>query len=135
MLGGHHEALSSDPQSPRESQPWWQVPGAPVQPCAHRCNGKLQVQRETLSLVWWHRLVISALGRLRQGDYEFQASLCWGIRPCLKEPKSDIEFVCVYLGAGGWAGTADSCCVWLSVQVQGCPKVLLAEFVTVSTWL
>jgi hypothetical protein len=34
---------------------------------------------------WWYILVISALGRLRQGDLEFKASMDYLERPCLKK--------------------------------------------------
>jgi hypothetical protein len=34
-----------------------------------------------------HRTVILALGRLRQEDHEFKASLGCMERPCLKKPK------------------------------------------------
>lgn len=55
-----------------------------------------------LSLVWWCRPATSALGRLRQGDYEFQASLSYRVRPCLKEPKVTL-ISCVHICGGGGA--------------------------------
>jgi hypothetical protein len=36
--------------------------------------------------VWWHRPVIAELGRLKQKDHEFQASLGYIPRPYLKKP-------------------------------------------------
>jgi hypothetical protein len=34
---------------------------------------------------WWHMLAIPVFGRLRQDDQEFQASLGYLIRTCLKK--------------------------------------------------
>jgi hypothetical protein len=43
----------------------------------------------TLSLVFWHRLAIPTLGRLRQEDCEFKTSLGYTVRSCHKEnPKN-----------------------------------------------
>lgn len=44
--------------------------------------------------VWWLMSAIPALRRLRQGDcYEFQASLGYKVRPCLRshKPKLNIK--------------------------------------------
>jgi hypothetical protein len=40
------------------------------------------------SQVWWCTPVILALGRLRQEDCKFEASLDYGMRLCLKKKKS-----------------------------------------------
>jgi hypothetical protein len=37
--------------------------------------------------VWWCTPVISALGRLKQEDLEFEANLDYRVRPCLKKKK------------------------------------------------
>ena len=37
-----------------------------------------------VSWVWWHRAVIPILGRLRQEDHRFKASLSNLARPCFK---------------------------------------------------
>jgi hypothetical protein len=39
------------------------------------------------SWVWWHTSVISALGRLRQEDHKFKASLGYIVRSWLKKKK------------------------------------------------
>jgi hypothetical protein len=36
-----------------------------------------------LQLVWWHTPIISALGRLKQEDCEFEGSLGYMAKPCL----------------------------------------------------
>lgn len=52
------------------------------------------------SLAWWHMIVISALGRWRQGDYKFKAILSdieslrpvWGyMRPYLKSKITNLR--------------------------------------------
>jgi hypothetical protein len=37
--------------------------------------------------VWWHILVIPALGRQKREDCEFQGSLDYTVRPCLIKKK------------------------------------------------
>jgi hypothetical protein len=41
-------------------------------------------------LSWW-RLVISALTRLKQEDYKFEASLDYIVKPCLRKEVSKME--------------------------------------------
>jgi hypothetical protein len=35
--------------------------------------------------VWWYTPVIPALGRIRQENHEFEGSLVYTVRPCLKK--------------------------------------------------
>ena len=37
------------------------------------------------SWTWWHTLVIPVIGRLRQEDRRFAASLSYLVRPCFKK--------------------------------------------------
>jgi hypothetical protein len=37
--------------------------------------------------VWWRTPLIPAYRRLRQEDFEFQASLAYGARPSLTKPR------------------------------------------------
>jgi hypothetical protein len=52
-----------------------------------------------MSPAWGCMLVIPALGRLRQEDLEFKASLGYiqSGRPCLKKKKKYI-YICIYMG-------------------------------------
>jgi hypothetical protein len=43
--------------------------------------------------VWWYTGIISALGRLRQNDCKFKASLAYLGRPCLKKKRANIPFL------------------------------------------
>jgi hypothetical protein len=40
-----------------------------------------------MSQAWWFIPVISALRRLRQEDHEFETSLGYTVKPCLKKKK------------------------------------------------
>jgi hypothetical protein len=48
--------------------------------------------------VWWYMPVIPALGRLRQEDIKFEASLCFVTDPITTRKKKKVE------GAVGWGG-------------------------------
>jgi hypothetical protein len=41
---------------------------------------------------WWYTPIISALGRLRHKDGEFQASLSYIVRHCLKKKKNTAKY-------------------------------------------
>jgi hypothetical protein len=55
----------------------------------------------------WHTPVIPALGRLRQEDLKFKASLVYIVKPCLKNPKEKDSI----------AGFTEEDCVLLSHSV------------------
>jgi hypothetical protein len=44
-------------------------------------------RKVNVSLEWWYRPIISELGRLKQEDLEFKASLDYIARPCPKKKK------------------------------------------------
>jgi hypothetical protein len=46
-----------------------------------------RVKEVNPSWVWWYIHLIPALGRLRQGNGEFDDSLYYRARPCLKKMK------------------------------------------------
>jgi hypothetical protein len=46
-----------------------------------------------LSQVWWHTHLNPALGRLRQEDCKFKASLGCIVRPCLKNKTNFYRFL------------------------------------------
>jgi hypothetical protein len=48
----------------------------------------------TLDWAWRHTSVIPALGRLKQKDCKFEASLCYIAKPCLK--KLEKNYLLVY---------------------------------------
>jgi hypothetical protein len=41
-----------------------------------------------VSQTWWHMPIIPALGRLKQEDHKFEASLGYIVRSCLKKKKN-----------------------------------------------
>jgi hypothetical protein len=43
--------------------------------------------------VWWCTPVFPALGRLRQDDHEFETTLDYVARPCLKKKKKKMKKV------------------------------------------
>jgi hypothetical protein len=46
---------------------------------------KLSLKNRDFSWAWWHTPVIPALGRLKQKNHGFKASLGYIVRPCLKK--------------------------------------------------
>jgi hypothetical protein len=46
-------------------------------------------ERPNINQIWWHTLTISALGRLKQEDHKFEASLDYLQKFCEKERKKD----------------------------------------------
>jgi hypothetical protein len=50
-----------------------------------------------LGLVWWHKLIIPALERLRQEDLEFGANLGYKERPGLKNKTKQQNYIEILL--------------------------------------
>lgn len=46
---------------------------------------KKWILKEVKGWVWWHAPIISALGRLRQEDHGFEASLSYKVRPYVQQ--------------------------------------------------
>jgi hypothetical protein len=44
-----------------------------------------------LGCAWWYTLVIPALRRLRQDDEEFEASLGYRVRSCLRKTNKNVS--------------------------------------------
>jgi hypothetical protein len=51
-------------------------------------NKKIIKKPHGYSQVGWYMSVIPAFGRLRQEDYEFEASRCYIVKPCLKSKQT-----------------------------------------------
>jgi hypothetical protein len=45
------------------------------------------LKRNKICHEWWYTPVIPALGRCRQEDHKFEASLAYIMTPCLKKPR------------------------------------------------
>jgi hypothetical protein len=55
------------------------------QPGEHSKTLSQKVKIKKQSQVWWHTPIIPALGRLRQKDYKFKASLDNTAGPCIEK--------------------------------------------------
>jgi hypothetical protein len=52
-------------------------------------NWRTYIKISPLSWAWQFMPLIPALGRLRQENGEFKASLSYKVRPCLKKPRAE----------------------------------------------